>query len=98
MWWAHHWARQLTQLGHEVQLIPPAYVKPFVKRQKNDAIDGSPTTYRWKCAAIKKVRCLQPVVLVLGGSGDLDSAEIGKWPYLHEKMQRNQVATPERSK
>ncbi|MBB4373706.1 transposase [Bradyrhizobium sp. cir1] len=30
---AHHWARQLTQLGHEVRLIPPAYVKPFVKPQ-----------------------------------------------------------------
>jgi len=37
---AHHWARQLTQLGHEVRLIPPAYVKPFAKRQKNDAIDA----------------------------------------------------------
>jgi transposase len=37
---AHHWARQLIQLGHEVRLIPPAYVKPFVKRQKNDAIDA----------------------------------------------------------
>jgi transposase len=37
---AHHWARQLTQLGHEVRLIPPAYVKPFVKRQKNGAIDA----------------------------------------------------------
>ena len=37
---AHHWARQLTQLGHEVRLIPPAYVKPFVKWQKNDAIDA----------------------------------------------------------
>ena len=36
----HHWARQLTQLGHEVRLIPPAYVKPFVKRQENDAIDA----------------------------------------------------------
>ena len=37
---AHHWARQLTQIGHEVRLIPPAYVKPFAKRQKNDAIDA----------------------------------------------------------
>ena len=37
---AHHWARQLTQLGHQVRLIPPAYVKPFVKWQKNDANDA----------------------------------------------------------
>src|ERR1700676_2902897 len=37
---AHHWARQLAALGHEVRLIPPAYVKPFVKRQKSDAIDA----------------------------------------------------------
>lgn len=37
---AHHWARQLTELGHSVRLIPPAYVKPFVKRQKNDALDA----------------------------------------------------------
>jgi transposase len=37
---AHHWARELTQLGHEVKLIPPAYVKPFVKRNKNDAVDA----------------------------------------------------------
>src|SRR6516165_4983163 len=36
----HHWARLLTQLGHEVRLIPPAYVKPFVKRHKNDTMDA----------------------------------------------------------
>ena len=37
---AHHWGRELMRLGHEVRLIPPAYVKPFVKRQKNDARDA----------------------------------------------------------
>ena len=34
---AHHWARAIGSLGHEVRLIAPLYVKPFVKRQKNDA-------------------------------------------------------------
>ena len=37
---AHHWGRELGGLGHTVRLIPPAYVKPFVKRQKNDAADA----------------------------------------------------------
>lgn len=36
---AHHWARELRAMGHEVRLIPSAYVKPFVKRHKNDAVD-----------------------------------------------------------
>ena len=37
---AHHWGRQLMDLGHEVKLIPPRYVKPYVKRGKNDAPDA----------------------------------------------------------
>jgi transposase len=37
---AHHWAREISMLGHEVKLIAPHYVKPFVKRQKNDAADA----------------------------------------------------------
>ena len=37
---AHYWAREIGGIGHEVRLIPPAYVKPFVKRQKNDAADA----------------------------------------------------------
>ena len=37
---SHHWSRELQALGHTVRLIPPAYVKPYVKRQKNDARDA----------------------------------------------------------
>jgi Transposase len=37
---AHHWSRELQALGHTVRLMPPAYVKPYVKRQKNDATDA----------------------------------------------------------
>lgn len=37
---AHHWGREIARLGHEVRLIAPVYVKPFVKRQKNDAADA----------------------------------------------------------
>jgi transposase len=37
---AHHWAREITALGHEVRLMPPAYVKAYVRRQKNDAADA----------------------------------------------------------
>jgi len=37
---AHHWGRSLAVLGHEVRLMPPAYVKPYVRRQKNDAADA----------------------------------------------------------
>jgi transposase len=33
---SHYWAREISKLGHTVRLIPPAYIKPFVKRQKND--------------------------------------------------------------
>jgi transposase len=37
---SHHWSRELKGLGHTVRLMPPAYVKPYVKRQKNDAADA----------------------------------------------------------
>src|ERR1700683_4713053 len=37
---AHHWARALIAIGHRVKLIPPAYVKPYVRRNKNDPVDA----------------------------------------------------------
>jgi transposase len=37
---SHYWAREIAALGHTVRLIPPSYVKPYVKRQKNDAADA----------------------------------------------------------
>ena len=38
---SHYWARELRALGHEVVLIPPQYVKPYVDRGKNDAADAA---------------------------------------------------------
>jgi transposase len=38
---AHHWARELIALGHQVKLVPPTYVKAYVKRNKNDATDAA---------------------------------------------------------
>jgi transposase len=37
---SHHWSREIQALGHTVRLMPPAYVKPYVKRQKNDSTDA----------------------------------------------------------
>ncbi len=38
---SHHWARELVSCGHTVRLIPPSYVKPYVRRNKNDAADAA---------------------------------------------------------
>ena len=38
---SHYWARELSKMGHQVVLIPPSYIKPYVKRGKNDAVDAA---------------------------------------------------------
>ena len=37
----HYWARELKAMGHDVLLMPPGYIKPYVKRGKNDAVDAA---------------------------------------------------------
>ncbi|PLW79191.1 hypothetical protein C0081_02935 [Cohaesibacter celericrescens] len=71
---SHFWAREITALGHEVQLISPAYVKPYVKRHKNDAADAEAiceavTRPSMHFVSIKSVE--QQSVLVLHRSRDL---------------------------
>jgi hypothetical protein len=71
---ANYWAREMTGLGHEVRLIAPQYVKPFVKRQKNDAADAEAIVV---AAQRPEMRFVEPktadqqarAVLFRGGSG-----------------------------
>src|SRR6478752_7443946 len=49
---SHHWSRELQALGHTVRLMPPAYVKPYVKRQKNDMADAEAI-----CEAVTRAKC-----------------------------------------
>ena len=53
----HYWAREIARLGHRTRLIPPSYVKPYVKRQKNDAADAEAI-----CEAVQRptMRFVQP--------------------------------------
>ncbi|MEN8915874.1 MULTISPECIES: IS110 family transposase [Erythrobacteraceae] len=71
---AHHWARELMALGHEVRLMPPAYVKPYVKRGKTDAADAEAiceavTRPTMRFVAVKTVE--QQAVLMLHKTRDL---------------------------
>ena len=49
---AHFWAREIGKIGHEVRMIPPQYVKPFVKRNKTDSADADAI-----CEAPAALRC-----------------------------------------
>lgn len=59
---SHFWAREIGRLGHEVRMIPPAYVKPFVKRQKNDMADAEAI-----CEAACAFRSIRPVIPITSG-------------------------------
>jgi hypothetical protein len=79
---AHHWARELSRLGHAVRLMPPQYVKAYVKRNKNDAADAAAI-----CEAVKRpsmrfvpVKTVeqQSALLMHGQGRSLD--RIAAWP------------------
>ena len=64
---AHHWARELAALGHDVRLMPPGYVKAYVKRNKNDAADAEAI-----CEAVTR-----PSVIAVGQSKAYPQAQAG---------------------
>ena len=57
---SHHWSRELQALGHTVRLMPPAYVKPYVKRQKNDAADAEAICEAVTRASMRSVETKTP--------------------------------------
>jgi transposase len=71
---AHHWARTLTALGHQVRLLPPQYVKPFVKRSKTDSADAEAICEAMRRSGIRDVpvkTCEQQGSLTLHRARDL---------------------------
>ncbi|MBK5571025.1 IS110 family transposase [Ensifer sp. SSB1] len=67
---SHHWARMLKSLGHEVRLLPPQYVKPYVKRNKNDSADAAAVCEAMSRPTMRfvpvKTRDNQAVLMLLG--------------------------------
>ena len=66
---AHHWARELIKLGHEARMMLPAYVKLYVRRQKNDSADAA-ATYEAVATAFDAV-CRRALA---GEPGDVDAS------------------------
>ena len=64
---AHHWARELTAIGHDVRLMPAVYVKPYVKRGKTDAVDAEAI-----CEAVTRPTMRFVAVKSKGATGPAD--------------------------
>jgi len=66
---AHHWARQLNGLGIEVKLLPAAYIRAYVRRNKTDAADACALLEAARCAQIEpvKVKSLEQQALIVDG-------------------------------
>jgi hypothetical protein len=77
---AHHWAREVSKLGHTVRLMPPSYVKGYVKRSKNDAADAAAI-----CEAVTRpsMRFVPDQVVRPAGRADVASNEGSFNPSAH---------------
>ena len=80
---SHYWARELVALGHEVRLMPPAYVKPYVKRGKTDAGDAEAIceavrrpTMRLRPSRVHELGCRQP--RLCGGDHGLEAGIVAQ--------------------
>jgi transposase len=66
----HHWSRELNALGHTVRLMPPAHVKPYVKRQKNDVADAEAS------ASTRHGSCRWPMPATASKNGSASTTKI----------------------
>jgi transposase len=73
---AHHWARELRALGHEVRLMPPSYVKPYVKRQKNDMADAEAICEAVTRPTMREVRMNAGVIVPPSSANRQDSIDV----------------------
>src|SRR3546814_21076362 len=78
---AHYWAREMIRLGHAVKLIAPHYVKPFVKRQKNDAADDEAIVI---AAQLPEMRFVDPKSAAQQSQSILFPARASLVPQPHE--------------
>jgi len=84
---SHHWAREIAALGHDVRLMPPQHVKPYVKRQKNDAADAAAI-----CEAVERTQHEVRSRQVEGPAGSHDVAS-GPRPFDPPKNHAHQCFT-----
>ena len=87
---SHYWSRELRALGHTVRLMPPAYVKPYVKRQKNDATDAEAICEAVTLATALAASVADPQIF---RSGRNFSAWIGLVPKQHSSGGKDRLGS-----
>ena len=81
---AHFWAREIAALGHEVKLMPPSYVKAYLRRQKNDAADAEAI-----CRALR--RFADQLEQTTSGSSDCDCSTLHPLAALFQEAETDEA-------